>query len=140
MKLDFSPLEKAILQLEKSLRFFHSELAEDIDLREQFRNATIQAFEFTFELACKMIKRQLTEIVVNPTQLNEMYFRDLMRLAADAGIIRDVSAYMRYRQARNDTSHAYDDKKADRTAAIAGEFVSDARILLKDLEKSNEIY
>ncbi len=60
MKIDFSAFEKAIKQLDKSLGFLHSELAQNNpDLYEQFRAAVIQAFEYTFELAIKMLRRQL---------------------------------------------------------------------------------
>ena len=48
MNIDFSPLASAIHQLEKSIAFATSELAEnDEDLFEQFRNSVIQCFEFT---------------------------------------------------------------------------------------------
>ena len=91
MKLDYSSLASAVSQLQKSLDYLHSDLArKDADLREQFRAATIQAFEFSYELAVKMIRRQLALIVANPDELREIDFADLMRDAADAGIVRDV--------------------------------------------------
>lgn len=135
MKLDLSSLEKAIARLEKSLGFLHSELAEDEDLREQFRSATIQAFEFTYELAYNLIKKQLKSVVANPSEIDKVKYSNFVRLAADAGIIRDVTAYIDYRQARNNTSHRYNDKEAEQTAMIAQEFLIDARILVEDLEK-----
>lgn len=59
MKIDFSPLASAVDQLQRSFDYLHSELAStDPGLREQFRSATIQAFEFTYELAVKMVQRQ----------------------------------------------------------------------------------
>ena len=59
MKLDLTSLQDALAALEKSLRFLSSEMAENVDLREQFRNSAIQCFEFTHELAFRMMKRQL---------------------------------------------------------------------------------
>ena len=135
MKLDLSSLEKAIARLEKSLGFLHSELAEDADLREQFRSATIQAFEFTYELAYNLIKKQLKNTVANPSEINIMVYENFVRQAADAGIIRDVVAYINYRQARNNTSHRYNDEEAEQTAMIAKEFLTDVRILVEDLGK-----
>ena len=108
MKLDYSSLERAVAQLQKSFDYFHSDLArKDAGLREQFRAATIQAFEFSYELAIRMIRRQLAQIVANPDELQQIDFADLMRDAADARIVRDVPAYLRYREMRNKTSHTY---------------------------------
>ena len=91
MKLDYSSLEGAVAQLQKSFDYLHSDLArKDAQLREQFRAATIQAFEFSYELAIKAIRRQLALIVANPGELHEIDFADLMRDAADAGIVRDA--------------------------------------------------
>jgi hypothetical protein len=61
----------------------------DAELRRQFRAATIQAFEFTYELAMKMIRRQLAEIIPNPAELPQMPFMDFIRTAADAGLVRE---------------------------------------------------
>ena len=80
MKLNYSSLESAVAQLQRSFDFLHGDLARtDSDLREQFRAATIQAFEFTYELAVKMIQRQLAQIAANPDALREMDFADRMR-------------------------------------------------------------
>ena len=138
MKLDYSSLEDAVAQLQKSFDYLHGDLARtDPDLREQFRAATIQAFEFTYELAVKMIQRQLAQIVANPDALREMDFADRMRDAADAGIVRDAPSYVRYRELRNKTSHTYDTDWAEKTVSVIDEFLRDVRFLLQELQKRN---
>ena len=138
MRLDFSSLESAVAQLQKSFDYLHSDLARsDADLREQFRAATIQAFEFSYELAIRMIRRQLALIVANPDELREMDFADLMRDAADSGIIRDAPSYVRYREMRNRTSHAYNADQAEQTVAAMDEFLHDMRLLLEELRERN---
>ena len=138
MKLDYSSLVSAVSQLQKSFDYLHSDLARnDADLREQFRAATIQAFEFSYELAVRMIRRQLTLIVANPDALREIDFADLMRDAADTGIIRDAPSYLRYRELRNRTSHTYNADRAEKTAAAMGKFLRDMRLLLQELGKRN---
>ena len=138
MKLGYSSLESAVAQLQRSFDYLHSDLArKDAGLREQFRAATIQAFEFSYELAVRMIRRQLAQIVANPDELREIDFADLMRDAADAGIVRDAPSYMRYREMRNRTSHTYNADRAEETAAAMDEFLSDLRLLLKELEERN---
>ena len=138
MKLDYSSLAQAVIQLQKSLDYLHSDLArEDSGLREQFRAATIKAFEYSYELAVKMIRRQLVQVTDNPDELRQIDFADLMRSAADAGIIHDAPPYMRYRELRNKTSHTYNVDQAERTVAAMGDFLHDLRFLLKELERRN---
>lgn len=138
MKLDYSALERAVAQLQKSFDYLHSSLArENSDLREQFRAATIQAFKYTYELAIKMIRRQLARIVANPDELRKIDFADLMRTAADAGVVREAPAYIRYRELRNRTSHTYNIEQAERTVAVTDEFLRDVRFLLDELARRN---
>ena len=138
MKLDYSSLESAVAQLQGSFDYLHSDLArDDAGLREQFRAATIQAFEFTYELAVKMVRRQLARIVANPDAMRMMDFADLMRDAADAGLVRDAPSWMRYREMRNRTSHTYDAERAEETVATMDEFLRDVRHLLNALGERN---
>lgn len=136
--LDLTPFESAIGQLEKSFDYLHSPSGrEDPDLREQFRAATIQAFEYTYELAHKMIRRQLAEIVANPAELREMAFLDLMRTAADAGLIRTAPPFKVYREMRNITSHTYNPDAAEKVVSVVDDFLHDVRFLLEELRSRN---
>ena len=138
MKLDYSSLESAVAQLQGSFDYLHSDLArDDAGLREQFRAATIQAFEFTYELAVKMVRRQLAQVVANPDALRMIDFADLMRDAAEAGLVRDAPSWMRYREMRNRTSHTYDASRAEETVAAMDEFLRDVRHLLNALGERN---
>ena len=67
MNIDFSSLASAIGQLEKSIMFARSEMAQqDDELFEQLRNSVIQCFEFTYDLSWKMLKRYLEETAATP--------------------------------------------------------------------------
>lgn len=137
-RLDFSSLENAVAQLRKSFDYFHSDLAiRDSELREQFRAATIQAFEFTYELAIKMIHRQLEIITANPSNLRHLAFADLMRTASESGLITDPISYVQYRDLRNKSSHTYDANWAERIVASVDEFLRDMDFLLAALRKHN---
>ncbi len=138
MKLDYSPFEKAIAQLEKSVSFYHSQMAEENDdLKEQFRAAVIQAFEYTYELAVKMIRRQLEQIVANPSELREINFMDLIREAKEAGLIREAPNFREYREKRNITSHTYDANKALEILTVIDGFLQDMRFVITELKKRN---
>jgi nucleotidyltransferase substrate binding protein (TIGR01987 family) len=138
MKIDYSSFEKALSQLEKSRSFFNSDMAADNDeLKDQFRAASIQAFEYTYELAIKMIKRQLGHIVANPAELKEMAFMDLMRTAKEAGLIREAPPYKIYREKRNITSHTYDEDRAAEIMSVIDAFIEDMRFVRTALQRRN---
>jgi len=138
MKLQITPYEKALDQLKKSLDYMGSPMAKkDVSLHAQFRGAAIQAFEYSYELAVKMIRRQLAQMVPNPQDLAQMTFADLIRTAADAGLIDNVKPFLKYRDARNQTSHTYDEDKASDVAKVVPDFYKDASFLLEQLRKRN---
>ncbi len=140
MILDITPFEKALGQLDKSRGFLRSDMARsDAELYLQFRAATIQAFEYTYELAARMIRRQLEQIAANPAELREMAFLDQMRTAADAGLIPDASAFKTYREARTITAHTYDEDKAEEVLEAIEPFRSDMRFLLEQLKRRNHV-
>ena len=136
--LDVSPLVKAVFQLEQSLGYLNSQLAaRDEGLRAQFRAASIQAFEYTYELGVKMLRRQLEQIVINPAELMEMAFMELIRTGAEAGMVRDVSRFRIYREKRNITSHTYDEERAEEVLTVLPDFVQDMHFLLSELKRRN---
>ena len=82
MKLDLSPLENAVLQLEEALELSNSELVElDPRLRRHLRAAVIQAFEFTYNLSFKMLRRHLEMGFDNPEEIDRMSFSNVIRTA-----------------------------------------------------------
>jgi nucleotidyltransferase substrate binding protein (TIGR01987 family) len=137
MILDLSALRDALTALQKSLGYLHSDFARDQGLREQFRAASIQAFEFTFEVAYKMLKRQLEQMTGVATEIDQMTFMQVIRSGAEAGLITDVGRFREYRDKRNLTSHTYNQQRAEEIVAVLGNFVGDVRLLLAELERRN---
>ncbi|MBM3312414.1 MAG: hypothetical protein FJY80_13015 [Candidatus Aminicenantes bacterium] len=138
MKLDVSPLEKAFFQLEQSLSYLRSELAAgDPGLRAQFRAAAIQGFEYTYDLAIKMMRRQMAQIAPVPAELAEMAFKDFIRKAAEAGLVIDPESYFLYREIRNITAHTYDEAKAEKVLSVLEGFRKDVLFLLRELKRRN---
>lgn len=60
--------------------------------------------------------------------------RDLYRLGAKKGLVDDPEAWFIYHRARNETSHTYDEKKAEVIYRVALEFKAAAEELLVRLE------
>lgn len=133
MKLDLTSYEKALAALERGLARAAAAPGD-----EELRDACIQRFEFTFELAWKMLKRRLEFDLPNAAELDAMSYRMLMRVGAEQGLIDDVPAWFVHRDKRNLTSHIYDaDKAAAVYQALPG-FARDARALLERLQSRGE--
>ncbi len=135
--LDTTSLKNAILQLENSLYYYHSDIVQQDDgLVLQLRAAAIQAFEFTYELSVKMIKRYLKQVMLNPAEVNELSFADLIREACDrALLLSSLPTWKRYRQERGTTSHTYDQDKAIEIFNDIPDFLKEANHLLNELER-----
>lgn len=138
MKLDLTSFQDAFAALERSMTFLTSDIAKKNPLlHEQFRNSAIQCFEFTHELAFKMMKRQLEQMSPDPAAIDKMAYMDIVRSAAEAGLVTDVARFKDYRDKRNITSHTYNQAKAEKIEAILPAFRDDMRSLLAELEKRN---
>ena len=140
MKLDLSSLRKAVGSLEKTL-----EVADDKDFisglsdnqKDAIRAGVIQNFEFTYELCWKFMRRWL-EVNLGSTYVEGVARRQLFRLSAENKLIADVDQWMEYHDARNETSHTYDEGTAEDVFATAREFLADAEKLLQALEARND--
>lgn len=138
--LDFSSLSKAIAQLETSLGFAKSDLAQsDIRLAVQFRSAAIQAFEYTYELCHKLLKRYLEATDPSPQTIDAMNFQDLIRTGAEKGLLKNSwDVWHFYRKARGKTSHTYSETTAEEVFAIIPDFLEEARFLRDKLLQTSQ--
>lgn len=93
------------------------------------RDASIQRFEYTFELCWKMLRRYLSA----ETAVDAFNLKDLFRHAGRQGLIADVESWFAYLKGRNLTSHTYNEKTAEETYTLAAAFLPDAQSLLEKL-------
>ena len=63
---------------------------------------------------------------------------ELFRQAARAGLLRDPQPWFEYAEARNLTSHTYDELDAKAAYSLSVRFALDARDLLTKLEGSHD--
>src|SRR4051794_32465451 len=99
MKLNTFSLEKAILSFKTAYNRYKLNIS-DLEVRD----GCIQRFEYTYELSVKMLKRQLEIEAVVPTDIDEMSFKDCIRLGAEKGIIQNPIDWFNFRDMRNITS------------------------------------
>ena len=75
---------------------------------EYLRDASIQRFEFTYELAWKTLKAYLSSkdiIVLSP--------KETLQIAYQQGLLHNANAWSELHMKRNLTSHTYDEKLAE---------------------------
>ena len=140
MKLDLTPMEDAIAQIGEALDIYDSDLAiAHPHLKRHLRAAVIQAFEFTYEVSFKMLKRYLELASANPAKIDKLVFKDVIREAYRQDLLRaEIREWEEFRKNRGTTSHAYNEKKAQQVFENAPNFLQEARYLLNRLNERNE--
>lgn len=138
--LDLSPLQSATSALLRALS-----VTGDAARWQQFDEATqealragvIQSFEVAYEQSWKMMRRWLS---ANPVagEVDGVPMRQLFRVAARAGLIDDVDAWMSFHAARNQTSHTYNRAVAQTVFELAPLFAAQAQAVLRQLEQRND--
>ena len=125
MPLDFSTLFNAIDRLEEGLTRYLRDTGD-----AQIRDGLIQRFEFTYDLAHKMLRRVLEAAAANPESIDRMSFPELIRTASEQGLLKsDWSEWRTFREMRNITSHTYDEAKALQVVAEIPAFLDEVRVL-----------
>lgn len=141
MKLDLSSLQKAIESLEKTIRVAgdkDSAARLDEDTKDAIRAGVIQNFEFTYELCWKFIRRWIKENSAVEEAEYPRTRKEFFRLAALFGLIKDPQLWFSYGDARNLTSHTYDEDKAETVYEAAVNFLEDAKYLMERLQERND--
>jgi nucleotidyltransferase substrate binding protein (TIGR01987 family) len=125
IETEFGQLGRAIQRLEEGLATHRA--APDDDL---VRDGLIQRFEFTYDLACKTLRRVVIARSANADLAAAMSFPELIRAADEQNLLaHGWSAWKRYREQRNITSHTYDLEKAREVASRVPEFLAEAKEL-----------
>lgn len=109
--MDIERLNERIGAYLKALHQLECAVALPVD--EFLRDAVIQRFEFTYELAWKMLKSRL-----EAEGITALTPRQVMRESLSAGLIRDGNAWSEMQRYRNLTSHIDDEKLADAVHAF----------------------
>lgn len=123
MPLDLSPLLKAIERLDEGLARYNADQSD-----AQIRDGLIQRFEFTYDLAHKMIRRVIEAGAANPEAVDRMNFPELIRTADELELVgSDWPQWRKWRDMRNITAHTYDEAKALEVAAGIPAFLVEAR-------------
>lgn len=96
-------------------------------------DATIQRFEFTFELAWKFLKDYFFDKGID---LN--YPKEVIQEAFRVNLIENESVWISMLRDRNMTSHTYDEKLADTIFLNIRNYVPEIRTLLNKIEQDKD--
>jgi len=122
-------LKKAVAQFEKGV----IRSLDDPD-DELIRDGVIQRFECTIDLTWKLLNRFLKHYI----GIDESVIRtkkDIFREATKQNLICNVENWFAYYEARNQTSHDYNSKKAHEIYKTAQLFLIDIKKLLVRFEE-----
>ena len=122
-KIKFEKFQKALISLESVYLKPMQEDRTNID-------ATIQRFEFTFELSWKFLKEFFFE-----RGLDLNYPKEIIKEAFSVNLIDDEGLWIKMLRDRNMTSHTYNEKLADEIFSRIKLYVPELRNLLKNVEE-----
>lgn len=103
--------------------------ATQLEATSIHKDATIQRFEFCFELSWKFM-----QAVARFQGLAANSPRESIRVAAQLGLIDNPEVWFGYLEALNLTTHTYDESTADEVYQVAKEFVGDGKRFLQAVE------
>jgi nucleotidyltransferase substrate binding protein (TIGR01987 family) len=119
-------LSKAIISLEEVIVFFKNAQPGSAE-QKAFRDACIQRFEYCIELSWKVSMKTLG----SSTAAAKPAIREMAR----NNLINDPSKWIDFIDARNNSSHSYDEDIAKKVYTQIEEFLPEAQSLLSLLQK-----
>ena len=139
MALNLDSLKKSIGVLRHSIQTSDKHSGSgDKDLEITLRAGVIQNFEVAYEQSWKMIQRWIKENKSTDEAENPRTRKELFRQAALYGLISDPIPWFTYGEARNLSSHTYDEEKAISVYETAKQFLPDSEWLLQRLDEMND--
>ncbi len=124
LKLRIEQLGRAVATLAEALTYEPNRMNKD---------ATIQRFEYTFELAWKTM-----QLLVRDRGVEVYTPRDSIRAAGQIELIDELETWMDFLKARNQAAHIYDEGMADEVYKAAKGFLGSVTVLQQKLSSEIE--
>ncbi len=125
-KISYQAFESALETLEEALK---QPLKSELE-----RDGVIQRFEYTFEMAWKSIQKFLKEQGKADVSGSP---KPVLRDALVENLISDIKPWFDFLEARNNSTHTYNQMTAEEVYRSAILFPEFARVLLKNLNKKS---
>jgi nucleotidyltransferase substrate binding protein (TIGR01987 family) len=128
MAVSLEEFEKALISLKEALDLYKSATSQQEIAKKAFRDACIQRFEYCIELCWKTSMKALGS--------NTAAAKPALREMARNNLIPNPDQWFQFIDARNETSHSYDENVALRVFARIEEFYPEAVKLASILRKN----
>ncbi len=122
--LSITELEKAHTSLKEALFTHHAQMQGQ--LKDMLRDSVIQRFEFCIELAYKVSLKTLGI----PAQAPKPALREMLR----SGLIDNLDLWFDFIEARNKSSHTYDEAIANEVMTWIEKFEPEFGILIQRIK------
>ncbi len=126
MAVSIDELKKAVDSLIIAINLYRGS-APDSNEGKAFRDASIQRFEYSIELSWKTSMK----VIGSSTAAAKLAIREMAR----NNLIQNPESWIKFIDARNETSHTYDDEVAKKVFVEIEKFLPEVTSLLKNLEK-----
>jgi nucleotidyltransferase substrate binding protein (TIGR01987 family) len=124
--ISIAEYEKVLLSLEEAVDFAHKNIGNPLQFKIA-RDASIQRFEFSIELAWKISAKLLGSASTTA--------KPVIREMAQNGLLASPQQWFDFIEARNKSSHSYDEDIAKQVFSSAQVFLSEGKALLQKLKQ-----
>ena len=132
--VELSLLERTLARLKEALAKYEEAGSDEI-----VRDGLIQRFEFTYEQAHVTLRRHLESASSGGDKVDRMSFPALIRTASEQGLLLNGwDVWEKFRDARNLTSHTYNETSAINVVQKIPSFVQEVDYLA-DSMRSREL-
>lgn len=131
MTIDISNLKSALQILKSSIETL--EQNHTCTFSDMLEDACIKRFEYTLEIARKLMKKILKKIYGKSEE--ELTVNNVFRFMQGYKLIDNWENWREYYEKRNSTAHEYNLQKSRKLVEIIPLFIQDTDVLVKNLEE-----
>ena len=131
MSIDISNLKSALQTLKVSMETLSKN--QTCDFVDMLEDSCIKRFEYTLEIARKLMKRVLKKIYGKSEE--ELTVNNIFRFMQGYKFIPNWENWRDYYEKRNNTAHEYNLEKSRKLIEIIPQFIEDTEILTNNLEE-----
>lgn len=131
MNIDISNLKSALQTLITSMDTL--EKNKTCDFADMLEDSCIKRFEYTLEIARKLMKRVLKKVYGKLEE--ELTVNNTFRFMQGYKFIANWENWREYYEKRNNTAHEYNLEKSRKLIEIIPQFIIDAKTLANNLEE-----
>ena len=132
--IDISNLEASLQTLKSSIEIL--EKNKSCEFTDMLEDSCIKRFEYTLEIARKLMKRVLKKIYGKTEE--ELTVNNTFRFMQGFKYILNWENWREYYEKRNNTAHEYNLEKSRELMSIIPEFIKDTDFFIQNMRNNND--